>query len=171
MPANKIFRFAALSALVCIAISALLMAGCSQQIQQQNEEKPVTPSSYMVELNSYTEDLKTKLQEFSEAVSDDKLSAMQTKAAEADALIDQIKDLPAPDSEDFAPIHDGYMEAMDKLKEALSSYIDLYIDIQDASKSDPFDYSTYSSRLESIQKLYDEGLEELADADSKAQES
>lgn len=170
MTATKRFSFAALGALICIALSMLLMVGCSQQIQQ-NEDKPVTPSSYMVELNTYADDLKVKLQEFSDAVSDDKLSAMQTKAAEAYDLIDQIKDLPAPDSEDFNPIHDGYMNALDKLKTAMSDYIDLYIDIQDSSKSDPFDYSTYSSRLESIQKLYDEGLEQLSDADSKAQES
>ena len=146
----------------------LLLSGCSSGATLETEEEPKTASQYMVELNDYSGKLADKMQEFSEAASAGRISAMQTKVQEAYAILDEMTNLEAPD--DISDIKNGYNDAISQFKSALNDYIALFTEIYDSSDTGSFDYSTYSQRLEDVQKQYDSALGSLEDADKKASE-
>ena len=158
--------------LIAIAIACaafvLGMTGCSSQTGMDIEDKPKTASEYMVDLNDYSGRLQAKMQELAEAAGEGKISAMQTKAQEAYAMLDEMADLEAPD--EISEIKNQYNDAATQLKGALNDYMTLYTELYDSADSDAFDYSTYVQRLEDIQKQYDSALGVLEDADKKASE-
>ena len=62
----------------------------------------------------------------------------------------------------------GYVDGANSLKDALNSYIQLYTEIDGATASEPFDWSTYDSRLQAIQDAYNAGIDKLKAADEAA---
>ena len=150
------------------ACLAFPLAGCSSPSSMELENQPVTASQYMVNLNDTTGRLSEKLTEFSQSVGSGKISAMQTKAQEAYAILDEMSALEAP--EDVTDIKNAYDDAATQLKGALNDYMALYTEIYDSSETSGFDYSTYSQRIEDIQKQYDGAIGALEDADKKATE-
>ncbi len=167
---RKAPRTKAILASICaaaLALAMLSMTGCAQPMQSQDETPVVTPSDYMVSLNASAEDLKSVLTEFSEAAANDDVFTMQTKADEASAVLDSMSELEAPEA--MSEVKSKYGEAVSTLKGALSDYLELYLELDDAQHGgSAFDYSTYDNRLEAIQKQYDKGLNQLEDADKLA---
>ena len=157
----------AVTSLLCACMFVLmLLSGCSSQESLQPEEEPKTASQYMVDLNDCTVRLSDKLSEFMTAVSEGKISAMETKSQEAFAILDEMSNLEAPD--DVSDLKSKYSDASSQLKGALSDYMGLYTEIYDSSPTNGFDYSTYAQRIEDIQKKYDSAVGAFEDADKQA---
>lgn len=160
---GKASRFIALIAACAFAVT--LFVGCTTTPSSSEEEAPITASEYMVNLNDCSVRLSDKLQGFAEAVADDKVSAMQTKAEEAYAILDEMSDLEAP--EDVNDLKAKYTEASNKMKDALSSYVALYTEVFDSAQAVPADYA---QRIEDVQKQYDAALNALEEADKMSTE-
>ena len=157
-----------LRSLIACAVSALIvfaLAGCTQQnsaqSDQQNENR-----QYMTQVNQKMEDLNTRLTSFTDAVSRGDVVTMRTQADNAYKVIDDLSDLDAPDA--LADVKTGYVDGCNELKTALDSYIALYTEIENATDAQPFDYSTYDSRLADIQNAYNDGIDKLKAADDAA---
>lgn len=153
-----------------MALSLSAMAGCTQPLinnsSAQEEASPVTPTEYMASVNTVSQDLKDKLTEFSDAVAAGDSFTMQARSDEAQAIIDRLNDLEAP--EELAEVKDEYAKATSDLQGALVDYTALYNELVDAQGGGSFDYGAYASRVEQIQKQYDSGLNALEEADKKA---
>lgn len=147
------------------ALSLTALAGCMQQTTAVNEEQEAN-RAYMAQVNQKMDALADKLDSFSDAVSRNDLVSMRTQADQAFKLIDEVSAIEAP--EVLSEVKTGYVEGCAALEDALSSYIDLYTDAETADGG--FDGSAYDERLASIQKLYDEGVAKLEEADEKASE-
>lgn len=156
--------------LILSFIAILLTCGCSSESAIEPQEQPASASDYMVSLNDCSTRLSQKLQEFSDAASEQRISAMNSNAEEAYEILDEMSSLEAPD--DVSDLKNKYNDAASKLKDALSEYIALYVEIYDSSQSSSaqFDYSTYTERLQSIQQQYDDALNALEEADKMATE-
>lgn len=157
-------------ALVALCAGVLLvagLAGCAQQdttaTQQQNDNR-----EYMTKVNQVMDDLQGKLASFTDAVSRGDVVGMRTQADNAFKSVDDLNKLEAPD--DLKDIQQDYVDGTGKLKDALNAYIDLYIEIDSATDSQPFDWASYDQRIGDIQKQYDEGIAKLKDGDTKAAE-
>lgn len=155
------------SLVVCAASAmlALALTGCAQQnnaqSDQQNENR-----QYMTQVNQKMEDLNTRLASFTDAVSRGDVITMRTQADNAYKAIDDLSNLDAPDA--LADVKTGYVDGCNALKGALDSYIELYTEIENATDAQPFDYSTYDSRLADIQNAYNTGIDKLKAADDAA---
>lgn len=145
-------------------LSLAALSGCMQQTSAASEEQEAN-RSYMAQVNQKMDSLADKLDSFSEAVSRNDVVSMRTQADQAFKLIDEVSAIEAPEVLD--EVKAGYVDGCTALEEALSDYIDLYTEM-DAAGSGSFDRSTYNERLSAIQKLYDEGVAKLEDADTKA---
>lgn len=156
-------RFACACA-VALALGAV--SGCAQPMTASQEPAPVTPTEYMTSVNAASQELQDKLAEFAAAVTADDLFTMQATSDEARAIIDKMNDLEAPD--ELAETKAAYNEAIADLEAALTDYIALYSELDDAQAGAPFDYGAYAGRIEQIQKQYDEGLNALEEADENA---
>jgi len=164
MNTRAIAKLGAIACVLALALAAL--AGCASsasvaatEAQQQNRDSMSQGHLLMTDLES---DLST----FVDAVSRDDLVNMRTQADNAYKKIDKLGELEVPEA--MEDIHQKYVEGTGKLREALDAYIALYTDIQSATDSNPFDWSTYDKRMASIQALYDEGVETLQAADEIA---
>ena len=161
---NRPWLSAAMAAIL-LAVS-LFAVGCAGGPPLEGEEEPKTASDYMVDLNDRIVRLQAKLDEFAEAADEGRISAMQTKAQEAYEVLDEMADLEAPD--DVSDLQDQYDDAASQLKGALEAYMTLYTEIYDSTQTGGFDYSTYSQRIEEVQKQYDDALTALEEADKQA---
>lgn len=167
-PHGKIRHTAAALLAVLALMATLLLAGCVSAPNAENgseEKEPAAPtmSQYMVSLNESANKLQTALTEFSSAVNSNDTYLMSLKADEAYAVMDQMDAIECPP--ELNDVKEKYKEAMVELKTALSDYLALYIDIDEAQSPSQQDYDSYNSRLEEIQKHYDEGLNLLDEAD------
>lgn len=156
---------------MCVAClfvcAALALTGCSTaQQDSQATEQQTANRQYMTQVNQKVETLASELDRFSDAVSRDDLVSMRKQADNASAIIDELSSLDVPD--DMADIQKSYVDGCASLEEALASYIDLYSDIENATDAQPFDYSTYSERLQAIQSQYDDGISKLKAGDEAA---
>ena len=106
--------------------------------------------------------LDDELDLFVDAVSRGDIVNMRTQADNAYLVLGKLSALEAPEA--LADVHQKYVDGTDKLREALDSYIELYSDVN--SKS--FDQSTYKTRIEDVQSLYDEGVAALEQGDEIA---
>ena len=91
---------------------------------------------------------------------------MRTQADNAFKVLDDLSSLEAP--EPLKDVAAGYVDGANSLKDALNSYIQLYTEIDGATASEPFDWSTYDSRLQTIQDAYNAGIDKLKAADEAA---
>ena len=148
-----------------VAVAAL--AGCTSQesaaTKQQSENR-----QYMTQVNQTMEDLQSRLDGFTDAVSRGDLVGMRTQADTAYKALDELGKLNVPD--DLKDIQQEYVDGTNKLKDALNAYIELYTEIDSATEAQPFDYSTYDQRIADIKSQYDEGIGKLQSGDNKASE-
>lgn len=161
-------RFA--KVLVAMFAGVLMVAalgGCAQQdtaaAQQQSENR-----QYMTQVNQTMDDLKSRLESFTDAVSRGDVVGMRTQADNAFKAIDDLNNLNVPDA--LKDIQKEYVDGTADLKDALNSYIDLYTEIDSATEEQPFDYFTYDQRIQDIKSKYDEGIGKLQSGDNKASE-
>ena len=161
-------RFA--KVLVAMFAGVLMVAAlgrCAQQdtatAQQQSENR-----QYMTQVNQTMDDLKSRLESFTDAVSRGDVVGMRTQADNAFKAIDDLNNLNVPDA--LKDIQKEYVDGTADLKDALNSYIDLYTEIDSATEEQPFDYSTYDQRIQDIKSKYDEGIGKLQSGDNKASE-
>lgn len=157
-------------AVVAVCAGVLMVAalgGCAQQetaaTQQQSENR-----QYMTQVNQSMDDLKTRLESFTDAVSRGDVVGMRTQADNAFKAIDDLNNIDVPDA--LKDIQAEYVDGSNDLKDALNSYIELYTEIDSATEDQPFDYSTYDQRIQDIKKQYDEGIGKLQSGDNKATE-
>lgn len=157
-------------AVVAVCAGVLMVAalgGCAQQdtaaTQQQSENR-----QYMTQVNQSMDDLKTRLESFTDAVSRGDVVGMRTQADNAYKAIDDLNNIDVPDA--LKDIQAEYVDGSNDLKDALNSYIELYTEIDSATEDQPFDYSTYDQRIQDIKKQYDEGIGKLQSGDNKATE-
>lgn len=155
--------------ILCASVLALAVGtvtGCSQPMGMSQEPDVVTPTEYMASVNAASGDLKDRLGEFAAAVIAGDTFTMESKSYEAQLVIDQMKELEAP--EELSEVKAEYEKALADLEGALSDYTALYNELVDAQGGAPFDYGAYAGRIEGIQKQYDAGLTALEEADTKA---
>jgi soluble cytochrome b562 len=158
-------RFTKIFALVCtFAVFALVLAGCSTQSSDQEKQQQAN-RDYMTQMSQKMDELNSRLETFNEAVSNNDVVAMQTQADNAYKIIDEAEKLEAPSA--LSDIANNYNEGLSSLRKALDAYIDLYTEINSGS----FDWDTYDSRLSDVQKLYDDGISKLEEADKAASEA
>ena len=110
--------------------------------------------------------LDSRLSDFVDAVSRGDVVTMRTQADNAFKVLDDLSSLEAP--EPLKDVAAGYVDGANSLKDALNSYIQLYTEIDGATASEPFDWSTYDSRLQAIQDAYNAGIDKLKAADEAA---
>ena len=110
--------------------------------------------------------LDSRLSDFVDAVSRGDVVTMRTQADNAFKVLDDLSSLEAP--EPLKDVAAGYVDGANSLKDALNSYIQLYTEIDGATTTDPFDWSTYDSRLQAIQDAYNAGIDKLKAADEAA---
>ena len=109
-----------------------------------------------------------ELASFTDAVSRGDVVGMRTQADNAFKSIDDLNKLEAP--EDLKDIQQAYVDGTGTLKEALSSYVGLYTEIDSATDEQPFDWASYDERIGEIQSQYDAGIAQLEEGDQKAAE-
>ena len=149
------------AAACAIALSGTMLAGCANGVNSASSEQQAA-RTYMSQVNEAMEELGEGLDSFVAAVSRNDLVNMRTQADNAYKALDKLDKLEAPDA--YKDVQKHYVAGTGKLREALDGYITLYTDMNGAS----FDQSTYDSRVAGIQKLYNEGVEELEAGDKAA---
>ena len=157
----------AVSVMCAAFVAVAALAGCASQesaaTKQQSENR-----QYMTQVNQTMEDLQSRLDGFTDAVSRGDLVGMRTQADNAYKALDELGKLNVPD--DLKDIQQEYVDGTNKLKDALNAYLELYTEIDSATEAQPFDYSTYDQRIADIKSQYDEGIGKLQSGDNKASE-
>ena len=161
-------RFAKVFAALCAGVLMVAaLGGCAQQdtaaSQQQSENR-----QYMTQVNQAMEDLQSRLESFTDAVSRGDVVGMRTQADNAFKAIDDLNNISTPDS--LKDVQTEYTDGTADLKDALNAYIELYTEVDTATEEQPFDYSTYDQRIQDIKTKYDEGVGKLQSGDNKASE-
>ena len=147
---------------IAVALACALFSGCGSFGGASATSEQQANRSYMSQVNELMEELDSRLDSFIEAVSRNDVVNMRTQADDAYQVIDQLKDLEAP--ENLSDVKEKYVDGCDKLREALDMYITLYTEMNAGS----FDISTYDSRVADIQKTYDEGVALMEEGDKTA---
>lgn len=161
-------RFLRVCAVLCAAaLAGATLGGCMQQDTSAAQRQSAN-REYMSQVNQTMEDLQEKLASFTDAVSRGDVVGMRTQADNAFKSIDDLNKLEAP--EDLKDIQEAYVDGTGTLKEALSSYVDLYTEIDSATDEQPFDWASYDERIGDIQSQYDAGIAQLEEGDQKAAE-
>ncbi len=154
---------------IAVACAGVLMiaalAGCAQQGSRGDQDQ-LDRRQYMSQVNQAMDDLQTKLDSFSDAVSRDDVVGMRTQADNAFKALDDLNGLEVPDA--VKDIQQEYVDGTNSLKDALNAYIDLYTEIESATDEHPFDWSSYDQRIAEIQAQYDAGIDKLKKGDEAA---
>lgn len=153
---------------LCVSVMVITaVVGCTSRDTTANDQQTEN-RQYMMEVNQVMEDLQSRLEGFTDAVSRGDVVSMRTQADNAYRAIDDLNNLTVPD--DLKDIQQEYVDGANQLKDALNSYIDLYTEIESATDDQPFDWSTYDQRIADIQQAYDDGVGKLQSGDNKAAE-
>lgn len=156
-------RFLAVVLGAAVALAALV--GCQSPATGATDQQQAN-RTYMTKVNQAVEELNSRLGEFNEAVAQESVVNMRNKANGAFEAIDALAAIDTPDA--MKDLQANYVDGCNKLKDALSSYIDLYTEISSATEEAPFDYSTYGGRIKEVQDAYNEGIGKLKAADEEA---
>lgn len=159
----KLLRFACVAFASAMVVSAL--AGCAASEPAVDEEQAAN-RQYMATVNQAMDDLADKLSSFDDAVARGDVVTMMTQAEKAFKEIDELAAAEAP--EVLADVKAGYVEGCAALEEALSSYVDLFTQLENGS-IDP-DSAEFADALAAVQALYDEGIAALEETDKAALE-
>ena len=162
---NRLAR--AVTLVLAGVLMATILGGCAQQNSAATEEQTES-RQYMAAVNQTVEELSDRLDGFEEAVARGDAVTMRTQADNAFKALDSLAAIEAPEA--LQEVQSGYVDGCNDLKGALSSYVDLYTEIDSATDDHPFDYSTYGDRVAAIQAQYDAGIDKLEAADKKATE-
>lgn len=161
-------RCVKVGAVLCASVvMASVLGGCASQNTAATEQQSAN-RAYMTQANQKMDDLKSRLESFTDAVSRSDVVGMRTQAENAFKVIDDLNDISVPDA--MKDIQQEYTDGTAALEDALSAYVDLYSEIDSATDAQPFDWSTYDQRMADIQKQYDEGIDKLQAGDNKATE-
>lgn len=158
-----------LNRLLAVACGAALMLGALTGCMSPNTgatDQQQANRTYMTQVNLAMEDLNARLASFDEAVAAGNAVTMRTQADNAFAAIDDLAAIDTPDA--MKDLQQNYVDGCNTLKDALSSYVDLYTEISAATEDHPFDYSTYDDRLKAVQDSYNKGIDQLKAADEEA---
>lgn len=162
----KQMRFSKVVTVFCAGVLMVAsLAGCAQQSNSLTEQQQQS-DEYMSQVNLTMDDLQSRLDSFSDAVSRDDVVGMRTQADNAFKVLDELNSIEVP--EGLEDIQQNYVDGTTELKDALNAYIDLYTEIDSATDEQPFDWSTYDERIADIKAQYDEGIEKLQAADEAA---
>lgn len=155
-----------LGAMACAAaLSGAMLAGCANgAANNAATAEQQANRAYMSQVNEAMIELDEGLATFVDAVSRNDLVNMRSQAENAYLALDKLDKLEAPEA--LEDVQDYYSEGTAKLREALDEYIALYTDMNGVA----FDESTYETRIDEIQKLYDEGVSALEEGDKTASE-
>ncbi|MBR3182667.1 MAG: hypothetical protein IKF56_08560 [Eggerthellaceae bacterium] len=157
---TSILKFGVLACIVALACG--LIVGCANPAANNANSEQQANRAYMSQVNEIMEQLDKGLDSFVDAVSRGDIVNMRTQADNAFQILDKLAELEAPES--LSDVQEKYVEGADKLRGALDAYITLYTDMSSAS----FDQSTYDDRIAQIQKLYDDGVKLMEEADEAA---
>ncbi len=156
-----------LAALACAGVlGASALSGCAQQQNTQATQEISDNRAYMAQVNQTMDDLKTRIDSFTDAVSRKDVVSMRTQADNAFKVLESLRTQDAPDA--LKTIKADYVEGCDSLEAALNDYIALYTEIDAATEAQPFDWSTYDRRLSAIKATYDQGIAKLEEGDKTA---
>lgn len=147
----------------CVAC-LILLVGCSAANTQVANEQTKN-RQYMATVNQIMEDINKEMQDFSDAVSEGEVISLDSQLSAVKKSVEELKNLEVPEA--MKDIHDLYVQGAEEMQNALVKYVDLYQDVKAPEKGN-FNYGTYNSRLDEIQKHYDAGVEALKKADDKA---
>ena len=154
---------------LAVALASVLMiaalAGCQQRGSAVDQDQ-LDRRQYMSQVNQAMDELQTRLESFSDAVSRDDVVGMRTQADNAFKALDELNGIEVPDA--LKDIQTDYVDGTNSLKDALNGYIDLYTEIESATDEQPFDWSTYDQRIADIQAKYDAGIDTLKKGDETA---
>lgn len=151
-------------ALGAAVLCALLLGGCLGDPAAGANNEQSENRAYMSQVNEIMDELSEAMHPFVEAVSSQQAVSIRSQADTINRTLDKLAALEAP--EDLVDIKESYDEGTDKLRQALDSYLTLYNEVQNGS----FDWSTYDTRRQEIQDLYDAGVQALEKGDSDAAE-
>ena len=159
-----------LSKAIALASAGILgmgvLGGCAAQQTSAVTEAQSENRAYMTQVNQTMETLKDRLASFSDAVSRGDVVNMRTQADNAFKALDSSNSQDAPDS--LKDIKQQYVDGCADLETALSDYVTLYAEIDSATDTQPFDWSSYDERLAAIQSSYDSGIAKLEAGDKAA---
>ncbi len=156
-----------LAALACASVLGVsVLGGCTQQQSTQASQEISDNRAYMSQVNQTMDDLKTRMDSFTDAVSRKDVVSMRTQADNAFKVLETLRTQDAPDA--LKTIKADYVEGCDNLEAALNAYIALYTEIDTATEAQPFDWSTYDQRLSDIKATYDQGIAKLQEGDKTA---
>ncbi len=156
-----------LAALACAGVlGAAALGGCTQQQSSQVAQEVSDNRAYMAQVNQTMDDLKTRMDSFTDAVSRKDVVSMRTQADNAFKVLDSLRAQDAPEA--LKSIKADYVEGCDSLQDALNAYIALYTEIDAATEAQPFDWTTYDQRLSAIKATYDQGIAKLEEGDKTA---
>lgn len=156
-----------LAALACAGVlGAAALGGCTQQQSSQVAQEVSDNRAYMAQVNQTMDDLKTRMDSFTDAVSRKDVVSMRTQADNAFKVLDSLRTQDAPEA--LKSIKADYVEGCDSLQDALNAYITLYTEIDAATEAQPFDWTTYDQRLSAIKATYDQGIAKLEEGDKTA---
>lgn len=156
-----------LAALACAGVlGAAALGGCTQQQSSQVAQEVSDNRAYMAQVNQTMDDLQTRMDSFTEAVSRKDVVSMRTQADNAFKVLDSLRTQDAPEA--LKSIKADYVEGCDSLQDALNAYITLYTEIDAATEAQPFDWTTYDQRLSAIKATYDQGIAKLEEGDKTA---
>lgn len=146
-------------------VAALVLSSCTPTTSAADKQAAEN-RSYMAQINQKMDDLNTRLASFNEAVTRNDLVSMRTQADNAFRVIDDLSKMTPPDN--LKDIQNEYVSGCNDLKDSLNGFIALYSDVQNASTAQPFDYTTYNTRLDQVKQKYDSGIAHLKAGDEKA---
>ena len=165
---KKRFLIRSLSFVLAAMVFSVLSACMLQANNNTASEEQIANRDYMTQANRIMDTLMVDLTGFNKAVSDEDIVGMNDQADSANKTINELAALTPPN--DLKDVHSEYVKGCEELRDALRDYRDLYTEISSATESQPFDYSTFDSRLSKIKQKYDSGISHLEKADQKARD-
>lgn len=163
MNKSIIRRFAAV---ICALTCCVFAFGCAPGANTEATEAQQANRAYMSQVNEAMAELDDNLDQFLDAVSRGDVVNMQTQADNAFKVLDKLSAVEAP--EELSGVRDKYVEGSGKLREALTDYIALYVEAQNAG--DTYNWSAFDKKVKEIQTLYDAGVGLLEEGDKTAAE-
>ena len=154
-----------LRAIVAVATALLAMSlmGCMPTNSAESDAQAAN-RQYMASVNQCMDSISEKLASFEDAVARGDVVTMKTQADKAFKEIDDLEAVEAP--EVLADVKAGYVEGCRLLEDALSSYVDLFTQVDSGAVA--ADSAEYASAIAGIQATYDEGISKLEATDKLA---
>lgn len=157
-------NFGKLAVAICTgSLAVAMLAGCTATPQNSLTDEQKANREYMSAVNQKMTTLGSTLDSFNDAVSREDVVTMKTQAANASKVLDELANVETPEA--FTDVRTNYVDGAKNLEAALNEYIELYSEIQSATEANPFDWSSYDQRVQTIQSHYDEGVAALKAGD------